>query len=150
MPVGAEARFQQILGEAVTISQRIRSSALVHVNSQNLHIFEKLRRQVETIRISSDTILEAITTASHSDYTIDDRMVDWLISGEPRACLGKLKEMDEMLQPIGQAQPLQGHARPLRRAEDKITAVMVFLDKHTDLFHFLLTPHIWCVYQQSL
>lgn len=140
MPVGVEARFQQILDEVVTFSQQIRSSALVHANSQNLHLFEKLRRRLETIRVSADTILEAIVTASLSDYVIHDQIIDWLISGEPRACLGKLKEMDDKLNPIVQ-EPL--HTRPPRRTEDKISAVTVLLDKHADLFDFLLNPHMW-------
>ena len=145
MPVGLEARFQQILNELVTISNGIRSSALLYANNQNFSISEKLRRQLETIRISADTILEAITKASVTDYTMDDRLIDWLISGEPRSCLGKLKEMDEMLKPptVDQARPARAPARPLRAAEDKLNAAMVFFDKHIDLFHFLLTPDIW-------
>ena len=150
MPVGLEARCQQILNEVVTISQGIRSSALVYANNQNITVFEKLRCQLETIRVSADTILGAITKASLSDYTIDDRINDWLLSGELRSCLGKLKEMDEMLKPpnSGQVRPGQAPTRPLRGPEDKLKTAMVFFDKHTNLLHFLLTPDIWWVPQQ--
>ena len=148
MPVGLEARCQQILNEVVAISNRIRSSALVYANNQNFSISERLRRQLETIRISADTILEAITKASFMDYTIDDRINDWLLSGELRSCLDKLKEMHDMLKPIAQVRPARAPALPLRAAEDKLNAAMVFLDKHTNLFHFLLTPDIWCVSQR--
>ena len=151
MPVGLEVRFQQILNEVVTTSQGIRSSALLYANNQNFSISEKLRRQLETIRISADTILEAITRASVTDYTMDDRLIDWLISGEPRSCLGKLKEMDDMLKTPGpngsQVRPARALARPLRAAEDKLNTAMVFFDKHTNLFHFLLTPDIWWGFQ---
>ena len=149
MPVGLEARCQQILNEVVSLSHGIRSSALVHANNQNFGVSERLRCRLETIRISTDTILEAITKASLTDYTIDDRINDWLLSGELRSCLGKLKEMDDMLKPISQVRPARASARPFRAAEDKLTAAMVFFDKHTDLFHFLLTSDVWWVSQQS-
>ena len=150
MPVGLEARYQQILNEIVTTSQAIRSSALINANNQNFNVSERLRRPLETIRISADTILEAITKASLTNYTIDDRLIDWLISGEPRSCLGKLKEMDDMLKlpTVGQVRPALGPGRPLRAAEDKLNVAMVFFDKHANLFHFLLTPDIWWVLRQ--
>lgn len=148
--MGLEVRFQQILNEIITISHRIRSSALVHANSQNLHVSEKLRRQLEIVRISADTVLEAVTTASLTGCAIDDRFVDWLISGELRLCLSKLKEVDDMLKPLGQPRP----AQPLRLTEDRLTEdrlteAMALFDKHTDLFYFLLAPNIWCVSQYS-
>ena len=150
MPVGLEARCQQFLNEVVAISQGIRGSALVYANNQNFNVSERLRQQLETVRISADTILEAITKASVTDYTIDDRINDWLLSGELRSCLDKLKEMDGMLRPtVGRVLPARAPARPIRAAEDKLNAAMVFFDKHINLFHFLLSPDIWWVHQQS-
>ena len=145
MPVGLEARCQQILHEVVAISNGIRSSALLYANNQNFSVSERLRRQLETIRISADTILEAITKASLTDCTIDDRINDWLLSGELRSCLGKLKEMNDMLKPIGRVRPARAPALPFRAAEDKLNAAVVFFDKHANFFHFLLTPDIWWV-----
>lgn len=125
MPVGLEARLQQLLNEVVTISQGIRSSALAYAHHRNFHVFERLRRQLETIRISADTILEAITKASLTDYTIDVRLTDWLISGELRSCLDKLKEMEDMLGPDGRVQPAWAPAPLLTSAEDKLTAAKI-------------------------
>ena len=141
MLVGLETHCKRILDEVVTISQRIRRSALACANSQNFGISDQLRRQLETICISADTILEAFTKASFTSDTLDDRIIDWLFSGELSLCLGKLKEMDDML--IGQVQPAQAPARLLRPAEDKLSAAMGFFDKHISLFHFLLTPDVW-------
>ena len=142
MPVGPlEVRSERTLEEISTISQRIRRSALSskrnQPSNQSFNIAENLRRQMETIHISCDAILEAITL---ENYTTDDRITDWLLSGEPRSCLGKLKEVDDMLKPDGQVRAL---ARPLTSTEDKLAAAMTFFDKHSNLFHFLLTPDIW-------
>ena len=140
------AHCQGTLGEIANISHQIRYSALGHASNQasNQNVgpiqIQEFRRQLETIRTSSDTILEAITLDT---YTIDDRIIDWLFSGEPRSCLDKLKEMDDMLKHHAQARPTLALARPLRPAEDRLTAAMAFFDKHKRLFHFLLTPDVW-------
>ena len=143
MPVDLEAHCKRILDEIVTVSHGIRRSALAHANNQNFDVSERLRRQLETIRISADTILEAITKASLTSCTLDDRIVDWLFSGELRSCLERLKEMDDMLKPTGQARPVRPPAQLLRQTEDILTGAMAFFDKHISLFHFLITPDIW-------
>ena len=153
MPVDFEGRVKQILEDIETASLSIRRSALAYANGpQNFEVSERLRRELETIRISSDAILEAITKASVTDYTIDDGLMDWLLSGELRSCLGKLKEMDIMLKPGDLVRPVSGPAaaRPLRPGEDKLAAAMVFFDRNKSHFHFLITPNIWQVsHQQS-
>ena len=136
------ARCERTLEEITIISQRIRRSALPYERKQASNqsfncIGEKLRRQMETFRISCEAMLEAVTL---ENYTTDDRITDWLLSGEPRSCLDKLKEMGDMLKPDGQVRAL---ARPLTSTEDKLAAAMTFFDKHSNLFHFLLTPDIW-------
>lgn len=143
MPVGVELRCQQTLNDIAATSQSIRGSALVYGNNQNRNVTERLRRKLEKIRTSADTILEAIFTASSTDYSINDRLIEWLLCGEPRACLNKLQEMVKMLGPIGHIRPARVSARPLGPTGDKLTAAMVFFDKHVDLFYFLLTPDIW-------
>ena len=142
MPVGPlEARCERTFEEISTILQRIRRSALLYgrnqARNQSFNIAEKLRRQMETIRISCDAMLEAITL---ENYTTDDRITDWLLSGEPRSWLGKLKEMDDMLKSDGQVHAL---ARSLTSTEDKLAAVVTLFDKHSNLFHCLLTPGVW-------
>ena len=143
MPAGPlEARSERTLEEISTISQRIRRSALPYEKNQastgqSFNVAEKLRCQMEKIRISCDAMLEVITL---ENYTTDDRITDWLLSGEPRSCFGKLKEMDDMLKPCGQVRAI---ARPLTSAEDKLAAAMTFFDKHINIFHFLLTPNVW-------
>ena len=77
------------------------------------NVSERLHRQLETIRISADAILETFTKTSLTIYTLDDRIIDWLTSGELHSCLSKLKEMDDMLKPIGQVRPLRNRAIPL-------------------------------------
>lgn len=143
MPVGLEARCWRALEEVVEVSERIRRSALAHTNNQNLSVSDGLRRQLETIRISADAILGAFTTASLTNETLDGRVVNWLFSGELPLCLGKLKEMDKLLKRIGPVRPVPVLARPLRPAEDRLTAVMGFFDKHRNLFYFLLTCDVW-------
>ena len=143
MPAGLEAHCEQILDEVVTVSQRVRRSALACANNNNFSISDRLRRHLERIRISADTILEALAKASLASDTLDDRIIDWLFSGELRSCLGKLKEMDDMLKPIDRVRPAQAPARLLRPSEDKLAAAMAFFDGHSSLFHFLLTPGVW-------
>ena len=147
MPVGVElqVRCQQILNEIATTSQSIRGSALVHADNQSRNASEKFRQQMEKIRTSAEAILEAISTASSADYSIDDQFIEWLLWGEPRACLNKLREMDKMLKPMGHGRPPRVSARPFVPAENKLIQAIVFFDKHADLFHFLLTPDIWWV-----
>ena len=138
----------------MNISDRTRCSAALayspsnQADNQNFGLIQvqELRRQLETIRIFSDTILEAIT---FNPYTIDDRIIDWLFSGEPCSCLDKLKEMDDMLKHDGQVRPAMALARPLRLAEDRLTVAIAFFDKHKSIFHFLLTSDVWWVSQQS-
>ena len=150
MPVDLEGRCKQVLEDIEFTSQSIRRSALAYANGlQNFEVSERLRRELETIRISADAILEAFTKATVTDYTIDDRLIDWLFSGEPRSCLGKLKEMDTMLKPVNSARPVRAHAQPLRPGEDSLAAAMVFFDRHKGLFHFLITPDVWQVSQQQ-
>ena len=147
MPVDFEGRFKRILEDIETTSLSIRRSALAYANgSQNFEVSERLRHELETIRISADAILEAITKASVTDYTIDDGLMDWLYSGDLRSCLSKLKEMDTMLKPVDSVvRPIPGlaPARPLRPGEDKLAATMVFFDRNKSLFHFLITPNVW-------
>ena len=150
MPLDLEGHCRRILKDIESTSQSIRHSALAYANSrQNFQVSERLRRELETIRISADAILEAIAKASVTDFTIDDRLIDWLFSGELRSCLSKLKEMDIMLNPVSPARPVPDPARPLRPGEDKLTAAMVFFNRHKGLFHFLITPHVWQVSQQQ-
>ena len=151
MPVSRlDALCQRTLGEIVNISHQIRCSALAYASNQNSGPIQlqEFRRQLETIRTFSDTILEAITL---DPCTIDDRITDWLFSGEPRSCLAKLKEMDGMLkQADGQVRPALALARPLRPTEDRLAVAMTFFDKHKSLFHFLLTPDVWWVFSNLL
>ena len=143
MPVGLEARCGRILDEVVTLSQRIRRSVLAHANNQNLSVSDRLRGQLEMVRVSADAILEACTRASLTSDTLDDRMIDWLLSGELPLCLSKLKEMDAMLKPVRQTRLVMDAARPRRQAEDKLFETMVFFDKHKNIFHFLLIHDVW-------
>ena len=133
MLVGLGTRFRRLLQEVVTFSSGIRNSALDHANDRNIDVVERLRHQLETIRVSADTILQAFTKASLTNYSLNDRIDDWLASGKPNSCLDKLKEMNDILRPVPSLTP----------AQDKVTAAMAFFDNHKSLFHFLLTPDIW-------
>ena len=145
MPVGLEARFKRLLKEIISISSVIRDSALDHAHDQNFNVSEMLRHQLETIRVSADAILQAFAKASLTSFSLDDQIADWLASGEPNSCLGKLKEMNGVLRPIDYAE----HPVPsLTPVEDQLAAAMAFFDKHKSLFHFLLTPHTWWVFKQ--
>ena len=138
MPVGLETRFKRLLKEIISISSGIRDSALDHADDQNFDVSERLRHQLETIRVSADAILQAFAKASITSYSLDDQIADWLASGEPNSCLGKLKEMNDVLRPIDYAEHLA-----LAPVKDQLAAAMAFFDNHKSLFHFLLTPDIW-------
>lgn len=142
------ARCERTLEEIQIISQRIRRCALTYetnqAGNQSFNVAEQLRRRMETIRVSCDAILEVITLENHS---VDDRITDWLLSGEPHSCLDKLKEMEDRLKPDGRVRTL---ARHLTLAGDKPTAAMTLFDKHSSLFHFLLSPNIlWVSHRPS-
>ena len=155
MSVGRlDALCQRTLAEVVNISDRIRCSAALAYSTRNqagnqnfgpIQV-QEFRRQLEKIRTFSDATLEAITFDSS---VIDDRIIRWLFSGELCSCLDKLKEMDDMLKHDGQVRPTSALARPLRPAEDRLNAAMAFFDKYKNIFHFLLTPDVWYVFQQS-
>ena len=129
MPADLEDYCKRILDDIVTTSQSIRRSALAHANDQNLQTAQRLRSQLETIRISADAILEAITEA-----TIADELKDWLFSGELRSCLGRLREMDMMLRPVDSIRSVRAPGQPFGLGEDKLTAAMAFFDRHKGLF----------------
>ena len=149
MPVDLEGHCKQILEDIESTSQSIRRSALAYANGpHNFEVSERLRRELETIRISADAILEAIAKASVTNHTIDVRLIEWLFSGELHPCLGKLKEMDTILKPVNPTRTVPGPARPLIPGEDKLAAATTFLDRNKSLFHFLNTPDVWQVSQQ--
>ena len=143
MPGPLEARCERDIEDIQTISRRLRRSALTYrrnqASTQNVNIFEMLYRQLDTICTSCDAILEAI---SRVDFTMDDQITDWVLSGGPRSCLDKLRDMDDILTPYGRVGPL---ARPFTSTEDKLVAVMSSFDKHRSLFRFLLNPDFWLV-----
>ena len=144
MPVDLETPYKRLLLDIVTISQGIRNSALEYASSQNFHVSQRLRCQLERIRLSADTIAEAFNEASLTNHTLDERLINWLTStGELQLCLRKLKEMEDMMKPVGRVRPARASARPFRPIEDKLTPVLVFFDKHSSLFHFFLSPDIW-------
>ena len=145
MPVGPslEAHCGRTLDEVVAISEKIRHSVLAYTNKQNLSMSDRLRRQLDMIRISADTILGTFTTASLTNDTLDDRIINWLFSRELPLCLGKLREIDNILKPISPVRPVQAPTRPFRPAEDKLTAATAFFDKHRSFFYFLLIPDVW-------
>ena len=128
-PADLEDYCKRILDDIVTTSQSIRRSALAHANDQNLQTAQRLRSQLETIRISADAILEAITEA-----TIADELKDWLFNGELRSCLGRLREMDMMLRPVDSIRSVRAPGQPFGLGEDKLTAAMAFFDRHKGLF----------------
>ena len=140
MPVDLATRFKRLLKEIISISSGIRDSALDYADDGNFDISERLRHQLETIRISADAILQAFAKASLTSYSLDDRMTDWLASGEPHSCLATLKELNDVLRPIDYAEDT---APLLTRAEDQLATAMAFFDNHKSLFHFLLTPDVW-------
>ena len=143
MPVGLEGHCKRILEGIESTSQSIRRSALAYANGpQNFEVSERLRRELETIRISSDAILEAIAKASVTNYTIDDRLIDWLFSGGLGSCLSKLKEMDTMLKSVNST---RAYAQPPRQSEDRLAAAMIFFHRNKHFFHFLITPDVWQV-----
>ena len=134
MLVGLETRFKRLLQEVVSVSSGIRDTALLdHANGRNFDVAERLRHELEMIRKSADNILQAFTKASLTSYSLNDQIDNWLASGEPNSCLGKLKEMNDILRPVLSPTPVQ----------DKLTAAMAFFDNYKSLFHFLLTPDIW-------
>lgn len=138
-----EARCERILEDIRTISQRIRRSALAcewnQASIQGVSVVKMLCRQMETICISCDALLEAV---SLEDFTVDGQITDWLLSGGPRSCLDKLKGMEDMLKLDGR---VRVPSRPLTSVEDQLAAVMASFEKHSTLFHFLLTPNVWSV-----
>ena len=128
------------MGDIADISHRLGRSALAYASMRQARV-AAFRRQVETISASSSAIFEAIAL---NDCAIDERIVDWLISGEPRTCLDKLKEMDNMLKRDGPARPATvALARPQRTTEERLSAMMTFFDRHRTTFRFLLDSDVW-------
>ncbi|KAG9315367.1 hypothetical protein JVU11DRAFT_4513 [Chiua virens] len=145
MPAGPlEVRCQQALEDIVTISQRIRSSALRYANNQDnnqyLNIIERLRQQLETIRRSAETILEAITL---QNCIIDESIFSWLFSGGLPPCLDRLRELDDIFNLDSQGRPAATPALALRPVADNITRAIALFEKHRDIFYFLLAPEVW-------
>ena len=135
-------RFQDILGDIADIAHRIGRAVLPYAGLNQTSVGE-FRRQLETIRVCSNAMFGAITL---NNSPVDDRIIDWLTSGEPRVCLQKLKEMDNMMLKCD----AQARSVPVavRTAEDRLTEVMTFFDRRKGLFRFFLTSDIWWVSQK--
>ncbi|KAG9316928.1 ankyrin repeat-containing domain protein [Chiua virens] len=137
-----EVHCQQALEDIITISQRIRSSALMCANNQEdsqcINNIERLHQQLGTIRGCAETILEVITLQNR---IVDEQIITWLFSGGLPPCLDKLKEMDDIFKLDGQLRPTPALA--LRPAADNITRAITLFEKHKDMFYFLLTPDVW-------
>ena len=133
-------RFQDILGDITDISHRLGRSALPYACLSQARV-AAFRRQIETISTSSSAIFAAIAL---NDCAIDERIVGWLVSGEPCTCLDKLKEMDNMLKRDSPARPATvALARPQRTTEERLSATMAFFDRYRTTFRFLLDSDVW-------
>ena len=131
MLVGLEAHFKRLLQEVVGVSSGIRDTDLLdHANGRNFDIAEGLRHKLEMICKSADDILQAFTKASLTSYSFNNQIDDWLASEELNSCLGKLKEMNDILRPVPSPTPIQ----------DKLTAAMAFFDNYKSFFHFCSPP----------
>ena len=102
--------------------------------------------QLEKIVVASGAILETLNGALFLDTgTVDDRLKDWLISEEPRRCLGTLNQMETLLSPKldhGHGVYVKSFFQSVSTKDKSEEALRLFRD-HKGYFHFLLSTEVW-------
>ena len=131
---------QKTLIDIASASQRV-----LYTLDQNVG-----RKTVESVRldkivVGSRTVLEALNkTLLLKDGNADDRLVDWLASEEPQACLRTLNQMEEILNRKGEYNVKSFfNASRLTHTQDKNNEAIRLFQMRKSYFHFLLMTGIW-------
>ena len=131
---------QKTLIDIASASQRVLSTLDRNVGRKTV---ESVR--LDKIVVGSRTVLEALNKSLLlKDGNTDDRLVDWLASEEPQACLRTLNQMEEILN-----RKAEHGVKSFFKAswsahtQDKNNEAIRLFQMRKSYFHFLLMTGIW-------
>ncbi|KIJ12302.1 hypothetical protein PAXINDRAFT_14917 [Paxillus involutus ATCC 200175] len=104
-----------------------------------------LQYDLRCVLATANIAIDALTRCSSlgKDPNIDDRLVQWFSSDEPKKCLDMLKEMEGLITGPNRTQEVLAKIRFAIWGEDKIKDAIALFDKHRAYFHFLLSADTW-------
>ena len=135
-----ESAHCKTLIEIASASQRI-----THTLDRNVGRKTTESAQLDKILVGTRTVLEGLNkTLFLKDGNADNRLVDWLNSDSPHACLRTLNQMEEILS----KKPEYGlrsffNASRSTHTQDKNDEAMRLFQMRKSYFHFLLMEGIW-------
>ena len=124
-----------------TVSQRLVNTLDRCIGHKTVESF-----RLDKIVVGSRIVLEALNKAALlKDGNADQRLVDWLKSEEPQACLRTLNQMEEIL---GNKKFEYGvksffKASFAANSQDKTNEAIRLFQMRKSYFHFLLATDIW-------
>ena len=131
---------QKILIDIASASQRVVATLVEYAGRKTVESF-----RLDKLVVSSGAVLETLNKTLLLEHGhVDDRLIDWLRSEEPRACLHTLNQMEGILK----KEPEHGvmsffQASHTAHARDKSNEAIRLFRAHQGHFHFLLTTDIW-------
>ena len=133
---------RKTLVDIAFVSRRLSDTLVKYARHKTVETF-----QLEKIVVASGAILKTLNKALlPGSGTIDDRLLDWLNSEEPKTCLDILNRMEALLSPkpdfgYGVNRPFLS-SRSLH-TKDRSNEALRYFWKHEGYFHFLLSTEIW-------
>ncbi|KAG8215975.1 hypothetical protein J3R82DRAFT_7958 [Butyriboletus roseoflavus] len=113
------------LVDIASVSRRVFDILVKHAGHKTVESF-----QLEKMVIASGTILETLNNALIlGSGIVDDRLLDWLNSEEPKMCLDNLNQLEALLSP--------------KLDPDRSNEALRYFWRHEGYFHFLLSTEIW-------
>ena len=134
----------QTLVDIALVSRRLSDTLVKSARHKTVETF-----QLERIGVASGAILETLNKALFLESgAVDDRLLDWLNSEEPKTCLDILNRMETLLSQRLDRDPGYGVNRlfqPSRSVstKDHNNEALRHFWKHDGYFHFLLSTEIW-------
>jgi hypothetical protein len=104
-----------------------------------------LQYDLRCVLATANIAIDALTRCSSlgKDPNIDDRLIQWFSSDEPKKCLDMLRGMEGLITGRNRTQGVLARIRFAGWVEDKIKDAITLFDKHRAYFHFLLSADIW-------
>lgn len=130
---------QKTLIDIASASQRVVNTLVEYAGRKTVDRF-----RLDKLVVGSGAVLETLNKALLlRDGHIDPRLLDWLNSEEPRACLHTLNQMEGILNRRLEYTVMNFFTSHSAHARDKSNEAINLFQMRQGYFHFLLTTDIW-------
>ena len=141
---------KSVLQSIMLATQHIRNATTRYFTTRRVkkvgqYSLIQLELEFQAIADASSAILKAFDDPLlRRQYMFDDRLMDWLSTPEPEACLETLTEMKKLLNIDREEQAFSGFTQTrCGNQEDDINTAIGLFYTHKAHFYFLLTAEIW-------